>query len=429
MEHKEQQDVELASTVTALLSKGSNTLKNNSERRGTKSKKSQYVGSYGDKDFYSSSKLLTKYIRDYDKNQVWDLAKDLTNAAKSLSHNGDKENEANKEINLAKKLLGNTRSSECDDIKSMTTDDLLASNPYIPLSEIDLNSVKPEREKTRSLKVYSRMPKHYTPRSSTQETASMEHRSSLHFSHIASNRSNTTPTTSDTLESTIHDESELNLFSLNGTSYTPHRVKYGPLVKEFKQVPQSTGNGCSFYKDRGDHVCQSPTPTNLLIDERPTIDYPYAVDAGRTPFRTRTLPIHINDSSLDNSRETLFNSDMSFEETLTSKTLAKSLGSSSHISVPFHIEDKSSDIRGFIEDCLADDITTNLSTKPSGSVETLKNMIFTLQSISSNDTSNDPNENAFINDGDIVMDGHRSLRQAMSHLSNLKDLTRSGNSS
>lgn len=428
--------MEVASTVTTLISKDPipKQIKKENTVQSFKLDKSEYVGSYGNEAFYSSSKLLNKYIRDYDKNQVWDLAKALTNEhelSKRCS-TGEKENEINKEIKLAKKLLGDSHtvvSDKSEDLESLTTDDLLASNPLPPLRDVDMNTHIPTM---RRLKIPQfRTGKIDQKTIDKSKTISTENASSLHFSHIVSNcsygyRSCASSKDHDEIQNTsISGESVSNLFSLNGTSYTPHRIKYGSLSRELRCQPQSTNKLTdiqSFHQDRGDY---SPTPTNLLVNKSPVPGKAITIDAGRTPFRSKFHQIDdiSQDTISDTSTEILLDCERSWEKTVTKTPVAKSLDSASHISVPFNFEEKSSDIKEFIKDCLTDDIETNLSVKPSGSVETLKNMLFTLQSISSHDTRQD-GDGAFEElSRKQIVDGHSSLQRALSHLSNLKNLT------
>nr|CAB3263022.1 uncharacterized protein LOC100186732 [Phallusia mammillata] len=94
---------------------------------------------------------------------------------------------------------------------------------------------------------------------------------------------------------------------------------------------------------------------------------------------------------------------------------------SSTISLSFHMEGKPKAVKGFMEECLAapnGDSASLSGGKQPGSVEALKNMIFSLQGLASSQRQGNDARNLVES-----FDGQDSLQRALHHLDNLKNIT------
>ncbi|CAK8677593.1 unnamed protein product [Clavelina lepadiformis] len=146
------------------------------------------------------------------------------------------------------------------------------------------------------------------------------------------------------------------------------------------------------------------------------------LNAGQTPFKPHHKP-RSNHSSP--STEQLLDGDRTWER-VPMRRMRKDDNddTSSHISVSFCMEGKSTAVKDFMEECLNGDAPKLSGGRQPGSVEAIKNMIFTLQGLgSSSSASSMTNQD---HDNDVIiradMAGERSLRRAMSHLRNLKEI-------
>ncbi|XP_078489986.1 uncharacterized protein LOC100186732 isoform X2 [Ciona intestinalis] len=155
------------------------------------------------------------------------------------------------------------------------------------------------------------------------------------------------------------------------------------------------------------HVVEPPTtPTNPIS----------TLHAGRTPFIHRSVTPSVSPTSTDEILDA--------ERTWERLPVKRKSGSdtSSHISVSFCMEGKPLAVKGFMEECMMSSKSNNTSLSGGnhpGSVEALKNMIFTLQGMTSQCGAGD-----YIQEEhqDTSFNGQKSLEKAIVHLNNLKNI-------
>lgn len=370
-------DTDALSTVTDLIS-----------ARKTK-QKSNTTHPRVQKQQKSCSSRLDIYIKNYEKCQTRNLAEMLTRHVPASQNHAEenKENELEKEISLARNLFGNSTKTIGDDLQSLSTDDLLSMDPqsvagfhrnqhgFLPNHNV-LSMQQPV--------LYS------TPCKRNSGKSDLTKPSPMRFSEIATTLRSEFDDVFGTDSSTDLTESQSNIFTLNGSTYTPHKEKYKSMWTDIDETRRSAQSPETIDSDMYDGTYSTPSTT-------------LTIDAGRTPYRSHSRSkIHTT-----NARERNLESS------------PQSTASCSHYSVPLQFEGRK-EIIDFVKDCLDSDSTVAVDTvNGSGSVETLKNMLFTLQSVSlENDEAAGSSEVA----ENSAKDGHSSLKLAISHLSNLQHL-------
>lgn len=390
-------------------------------------------------------------------------------------------NTPDKEIKLARKLFSEdyTKSLKEFDTRSMCTDDLLMESLSVSTNlhhdkHFELNSARTNTSSVKKCECGNTMaqeseykPTHRTlPKSGAYSTFETD--------------LNLYPPRKIEPKTPEANAKDYDVYSLNGEAYTPYNLKYSHLNAEKSSDMRPGG---SFDKEKSvisskygvasklnisydkrqspqkyhiqkltseknyERPVSSPTPTDLLIEnivqdyrerkkdsdkdlsfqttrnrscydfDEPQYNNSLSKTAGMTPFRAKNLPL--DDSFNDNIADQL-----EVEEDQIQRAqgpLDHENDTKSHISVSLHLEGKASDVKCFMEDCLNDTIEKEPSPK-TGAIESMKNMLFTLQNLRHQTEEKDNLDNQNFDSQNSKFDGHSSLQMAIDHLNRLSNI-------
>lgn len=357
----------------------------------------------------SASKLLSRYIHKYEKEQTLNFAKSIANTQRKVTFSEETERnerirEVTREIQLARQLLPAEYSNSNADsnMQSITTDDLLASDPYLSTTYTGaLGHCENQKDTTRSM--------HFSEFSEARISVSSEK-----GDHVFSKSSNST---------------------FSGNHHTELLRKNSRSWRSLDETKIASKAREQF--DSNDDIDIADIACDVFSEEQN--DIPKTLDssmltknAGRTPFHHRHRKCNAGlktEMTLSDDREWQMPTiDHSNDRSFSPSTLSMS----------FDLDDKSSSVRGFMQECLekSDDRSTEFQNQSTpdenqqfGSVEKIKNMLFTLQKMSvGNPPSQDTINSSAMdytreeeNEGKMS-NGHLSFKKALSHLHSLKQI-------